>query len=419
MFRKQLLSLLGSLLIICVTASIGAPSPADAQEVHALLIILGNERKIRESVDVNREKLVTMFRELSHHCDVHLTIMHSENVSKGTVSRQTFTNGEGDNVIEKNQDIIKSRQVVAWVENLTPAANDTIFVYYCGHGAIGSYDTHYLFFDDVNNDILTRDKLSRAVKGKPARLRILITDTCSNRLSQEISDELFARYNVGIRTKARSYIEDLFLAHEGILDITAASPDQFAIAHNELGGHFTSSLISQGFTAVADKNGDSFLSWDEAFTAARKGTMELHGKTPFGPEIAEQLEEKGQKTQEPFAHTLPKRKQGGGGDVSPQVPTPTLSTATLNFTSTPSGAEVEIDGFVVGKTPLQNYEIETDGSSTKDIEVTIKASGYEDAVKKFRVRRGTPFSWEFELQKEELPKIAAATNQNPHANSHA
>ena len=86
-----------------------------------------------------------------------------------------------------------------------------------------------------------------------------------------------------------------------------------------------------------------------------------------------------------------------------QRPTPTRAVAVLNFTSVPSGAKISIDGFIVGQTPLKGYELETDGSSTKDIEVTVKAEGYAAAVEKFKVRRGHPFSWEFTLTKA-VPK---------------
>ena len=49
------------------------------------------------------------------------------------------------------------------------------------------------------------------------------------------------------------------------------------------------------------------------------------------------------------------------------------------------------------------YELDTDGRSTMEVEVTVKAEGYADAVEKFRVLRGKPFSWEFEL-KRDIPK---------------
>ena len=84
----------------------------------------------------------------------------------------------------------------------------------------------------------------------------------------------------------------------------------------------------------------------------------------------------------------------------------------LNFTSVPSGAEVSIDGFVVGQTPLMDYELETDGRSTKDIEVTVKAEGYAEAVKKFKVRRGHPFTWEFTLTKG-MPKLSSSISNLP------
>ena len=407
MFRKQLLSVLGFLLIICVTASIGAPFPADAQEVHALLIILGNDsdNNIKDAVAKNKDKMTEMIRQLSYDAKVHLTLMHSTAVDAAVVSRKTFFRGRAQNAtVEAQIDIIHSRQVAAWLENLKPNPEDTILIYYNGHGEIGTFGTHKLLFEHtLRSDGLDRDKLSNKLKQKPARLRMLITDTCSN-LSQDMPKDTFAKFSVGVRAKARPYMKNLFLEHTGLLDITAASPGQFAIGNTDLGGYFTVALLSQGFTVEADTDRDGFLSWQETFEKTKAHTTELYEKAAFGTEMVEQLVEKGQKTQEPVAHALPKRKQGSGGNVSPQVPTPTLSTTTLNFTSTPSGAKVEIDGFTVGKTPLKDYQLETDGQSAKEIEVKVEVDGYEPKVEKFRVRRGTPFSWEFELKKKELPK---------------
>ena len=315
-----------------------------------------------------------------------------------SLKRLYVKGGSQESAKETPADIIKSRQVVEWLENLKPKSEDTIFVYYNGHGEIDSFNTHRLIFDPgVRSDTPDRGKLSEKLKQKPARLRMLITDTCSSP-SEDLSDDTFAKFSVEVRSRARSYLQNLFLEHEGFLDITAAAPGQFAIGNSDLGGHFTSALLSQGFTAAAMTGKDDFLSWQEAFEKTKTQTQELYGKAVFGPQMERDLQKNKQNTQEPYAYSpLPTRIGGGGSSVPPQHPDTIASTATLNFTSVPSGAEVEIDGFVVGKTPLNGYELETDGRSTKDIEVTIKAAGYEDSVKKFRVPRGKPFDWEFTL----------------------
>ena len=389
---------LASLLLILIFVSVfGIAGSTEAQKVHALLILLGNDVDIQESVEKNKQKMVNMLKQLSHHCNVQLTLMHSESVNEGTVSHQTFVKGRSDKPTTDEQDIIESRQVLEWLRNLAPASEDTVLIYYNGHGKIDAYGTHTLIYDHgLNHDTPDRGKLSEILKAQPARLRLLITDTCSN-LSEDLSDDTFARFAAQVRRKARPYMQNLFLEHEGFLDITAASPGQFAIGNNDLGGHFTSALLSQGFTAVADRDGDgdSFLSWQEVFDTTVAQTKKLYQEATFGRSMEAELQKQGQTTQEPLAHSLPERT--GGGSPLVQAPPPIRAVTVLNFTSDPPGAEVSIDGFVVGRTPLTDYELDTDGGSTKEIEVTVKAEGYRDAVKKFRVQRGKPFAWNFTL----------------------
>ena len=343
-----------------------------------------------------------MLKQLSYHCDVQLTLMHSQSAHEGIVSHKTLVKGRSENPTTAEQDIITSRQVAEWVVNLQPAAEDTVLIYYNGHGVIGAFDTHYLLFDPgVSGDSLDRGTLSQTLRGQSAQLRLLITDTCSN-VSEDLSDDIYARYATIRPKKSRPYMQDLFLEHEGFLDITAASPGQFAIGNNDLGGHFTSALLSQGFTAVADTDRDGFLSWREAFDKSVARTKALYQEATFSRSMEAELQKQGQTTQEPLAHSpLPTRI--GGGSPLVQAPPPVRAVAVLNFTSVPSGAKVLIDGFTVGRTPLTDYELDTDGRSTKEIEVTVKAEGYADAVEKFRVQRGKSLDWEFEL-KRDIPK---------------
>ena len=125
-------------------------------------------------------------------------------------------------------------------------------------------------------------------------------------------------------------------------------------------------------------------------------TKKLYQEATFDDDLVADFEKQGQTTQEPLAHSLPERT--GGGSPLVQAPPPVRAVAVLNFTSVPSGAKVLIDGFTVGRTPLTDYELDTDGGSTKEIEVTVKAEGYRDAVEKFRVQRGKSLDWEFELK---------------------
>ena len=399
------------LLLLLFSTVFGIATAADAQKVHALLICLGDDLKIRESVKVNKENMTKVLRQVSRNCDVDLTIMNSVSVGRGIVTKMTLSNASTVSVSDQEQGLITTSQVIDWLENLRPNAKDTVLVYYNGHGkAYGK--THMLHFDEVRKDLYNRSELRALLAEKQASLKMLITDTCKNRVDTPIpGSKVYAR----VQEKNRSYTEHLFLQHRGLLDITAASTNQFALGNDQLGGFFTAALI-ESFSEKSDMKGeggignkDGFLSWDEVFAKCVWETQNLFSQSSsqFGIQLGRDLADNNQTTQTPEQFSLPIRiEDDSGGSVPPERPDVIASTAILNFTSEPSGAEVEIDGFVVGKTELKNYELETDGKSTKEIEVTIKAAGYTDAVKKFRVSRGKLFKWNFELTKKptEIPK---------------
>ena len=373
------------------------------EQVHALLILLGNERSIRASVNATEGKVVEVLRQVSFHSKVNLTLMKSSKAAIGSTTTYTLRNGRTSNIRGGNPGgLIRSSQVVDWLSRLKFDEDDTVLIYYNGHGTMDQLGTHSLQFDSISLDTLDREKLGKLLNQKRARLRMFITDTCSESIDAE---EIKFRPLARVRERKRNYMEDLFLGHAGFLDITAASPGEVAIANPEEGGHFTHALFTHGCAPDADKNNDAFITWQEAFDTAGAATDRLFKQA--SKELNEVLGGRSnrQKTQKPVAYSLPSRIGGGGGGSAPPTPLDTPpSTATLNFTSVPSGAEVSIDGFGVGQTPLTGYELETDGQSAKGIEVTVKAEGYEDAVKNLRVRRGYPLTWEFELTKKELAK---------------
>ena len=102
----------------------------------------------------------------------------------------------------------------------------------------------------------------------------------------------------------------------------------------------------------------------------------------------------------------PKLDKGDFVFVLPQRNTaefPTL--ATLHITSTPSGATVYVDGTAVGKTPLQNHEIDTGSRREKQVEIGLELAGYKSRVKIFTVTGGQNVPWDVSLEQILVPKI--------------
>ena len=348
------------LLILTLSAVLGITTTADAQKVHALLIILGNDANIETSVEKNENLMRTLLMQVSRHCEVQMTVMKSNARLTGEVTEQILfdQNVESERTLERQSaGIIEPREVAAWVRNLKPNPEDTILIYYSGHGGIDDFDTHILSFSTVRIMFAARDKLREVLVAKPGRLKMLITDTCSN--SIDIPSGVVVDF-AEIQAKAQTYTKHLFLQHSGILDITAASPRERAWGNSNIGGYFTHAL-NTSFTPAVDKDPDGLLSWKEVFEATRQKTKERFSEAwtggiegAFSPNDKRKMRNDGQTTQTPVAYELPILATGtidiDGGGSEPSL--------TQDYTtwSLPEGAKARL-----GKGETQEIAYSPDG----------------------------------------------------------
>ena len=98
-----------------------------------------------------------------------------------------------------------------------------------------------------------------------------------------------------------------------------------------------------------------------------------------------------------FVFVLPQSRQDGNGDSGIELDT----IATLNITSTPDGATVYVDSTVIGRTPIQGYQIDTGIRLEKQVNVGLELSGYKSRVKKIILKGGQQFPWNVDLEKME------------------
>ena len=75
--------------------------------------------------------------------------------------------------------------------------------------------------------------------------------------------------------------------------------------------------------------------------------------------------------------------------------------ATLNITSTPEGANVYVDGVLIGETPMHAYPIDTGVLLEKQVNVGLELSGYKSRVKQITLKGGQQFPWAAALEKTE------------------
>ena len=307
MVLKQSLFTVGFSLFLLCTTVLGIVRSVDAQETHALLIILGNDLNVQRLAKKNESSMKKLLRQVSQDCQIHLTVMESEDETTGTVTAMTLSKRDTSGIKVEKQGIIAAEQVIQWIKGLNPGSDDTLFIYYSGEGQLIEDDNHTLVFEPgMNDNIVARADLITLLKEKPGRLKMLVTDTCSSRVHAIKTD---AHNYAPEPMTPLPYTKHLFLQHRGILDITAASPRQEAWGNDTLGGFFTASLI-ESLNTESDTNEDGFLSWTEIFESSQRKTQKLFKEARSTNEYAKRLMDRiGQETQEPIAHSLPEKME--------------------------------------------------------------------------------------------------------------
>ena len=405
------------IMLLFIFSSDSAPAPTTPQkgtstpEVHALLILLGNDKNIQVSVELNQTSMVDLLTQLSKHCTVHLTVMFSGRTdagpNTGKVIQKTLSNGGFSRVDRPDyQGLITTGQVTTWLEDLRAKAKpeDTVLIYHNGHGLMVD-GSHHLFFNKKGADILVRAKLRAKLRQTPCRLQLLITDTCSHVESTEDPLALASSYAVDVEAR-QQYARNLFLEHTGLLDITAATPGQYAWSDPRIGGYFTTAL-AKSCALDADKNQDNFLTWQEVFDAAKQETEKTFLATKFVGKSKRDLKKKGQTTQTPFAHYIPTPDGDIPGRRPPRSHPPNRESeweqfetlATLGVTSTPSGATVYLEGEHIGTTPVRGHKVDTGVRGKKRVIVGLELSGYKSLAVKMMLRGGKITTWDVPLEK--------------------
>lgn len=324
MFQKYRLPIIGLLLIVIVAT---VSSPVYSKEVHALLII-SNDRMIDPVLEKDSSKMQALLMTASLNCEVRMTVMESKpDATSTTVTEKRVSLNEVlDEQFSKYAGGIKADLITAWIRNLEPNANDTILVYFAGHGKITEPGAHVLIFGSMESkNMMDRKELSDLLSQKSCRLKILITDMESSgpRVTEPLNPDdrklyqgdrkLYQgdRNTSGTSTSLKRNLIDafknLFLEHEGFLNLTAATEGEPAWGTPIHGSIFTDSLHNSIFVNFdySDLDGDDFLSWEEVFKVTRVQVMAWYDHLNIDQAG---LRQKGIESQRPkYYGKLPKR----------------------------------------------------------------------------------------------------------------
>ncbi|MDD3587998.1 MAG: caspase family protein [Thermoguttaceae bacterium] len=148
------------------------------------------------------------------------------------------------------------------IEHCPAGSNDTIFFYWCGHGAFDE-GGHFLWMPKNRGQrAMRRSEILNALKRKNPRLVVFITESCH--VIQPFPGQASAPSAPSAPpcTEVPPLFQTLFFEYAGVVDVNSSSPGQSSGANENGGGPFTYCLSSM-FQNMSDQT----WSWKEVFNS--------------------------------------------------------------------------------------------------------------------------------------------------------
>lgn len=229
-------------------------------------------------------------------------IAQSVRVDMGTMT-QLFNVLEKRNIMKVEKTVLQGTKATlanirTAIKNLQVGSDDVLMFYFSGHGGMQNGKT-FLFSSDEKE--LQRSEIEAAFNAKPARLKMIVTDACSNDVDGLSATRSLSKSGQQIDAGEFDAIyKELFLNYQGILNISASTEGEYAWSNDNFGGFFTYHFVKEGL--IKKPIGD----WQTIFTAAKEKTSQMFMRMPS--EQRAQLAKEGVKNQTAKAFALPKAK---------------------------------------------------------------------------------------------------------------
>lgn len=230
-----------SLLRGILWAAIGLiPGSAFAEKIHALVI-----------ADISPAAGWGIYQPNVQFDVVHMNGFFEQNAPEDQLSLES-------RVLDENE-IATPSFILESLDELKPAANDTVVLYYSGHGGVDDRGSYF----ELAGGKLYRDEVRTRLKAKNARLAVLLSDCCNSRSdgrAQTAPRAIFRRPET-----FTPLFQSLFIRPSGFVDVTASAPGQSAFFtpvrrdSDEIPG----SLFTKALASWAEEHAQREASWDE------------------------------------------------------------------------------------------------------------------------------------------------------------
>lgn len=151
----------------------------------------------------------------------------------------------------------------ARIRQQTSETDTMLFVYYSGHA-----DASALHLGGTS---LPMRELDALVRGSPARLRVLVVDSCrSGALTRRKGGRIAPAIHVAV---------DERLPGEGMVVLSASAANEDAQESDEIGGSFFTHFLISGLVGAADQDADGAVTVQEAYRHAYAETLRATSET--------------------------------------------------------------------------------------------------------------------------------------------
>ena len=233
------------------------PAPQKGARAFVLHIVDNKDPKIGDKIQTNVDSMHRLF---------------TSNVEKKRlaeyilISEYYYKNGE--KAMQPTHRQCTALNILRTINELPITPNDTLFVYYQGHGGYSPKKQHWVndtsagqVFKLEGNDLL-RSALVRLMLAKNARMTILISDCCNIRSTFK-TDYRSMMQSAMFTITGWTKLESLLFCHAGFIDVTSASRGNMSWCTQEYGSWFTHSFLNTMQGGGSGEEGSWPLCWAE------------------------------------------------------------------------------------------------------------------------------------------------------------